>query len=64
MSSSSENTDQSEIVEEGNEEEEKDTETNEKKETNEWPDVNCCCYCGEECNPYSQACGPCMRNPQ
>uniref|UniRef100_A0A6C0LSU0 Uncharacterized protein n=1 Tax=viral metagenome TaxID=1070528 RepID=A0A6C0LSU0_9ZZZZ len=21
-----------------------------------------CCFCKEECNPHSQACGRCMRN--
>ena len=21
-----------------------------------------CCFCGEECNPASQACGQCVRN--
>ena len=22
---------------------------------------NFCCFCGDECNPSSQSCGPCMR---
>lgn len=24
-------------------------------------EFNICCYCGDECNPCSQACGRCMR---
>ena len=24
--------------------------------------IGICCYCEHECNPLSQACGPCMRN--
>lgn len=24
-------------------------------------EINHCCYCGDECNPCSQACGKCMR---
>jgi hypothetical protein len=24
-------------------------------------DIGKCCFCGDECNPCSQVCGPCMR---
>lgn len=24
-------------------------------------DIGICCFCGQECNPYSQTCGRCAR---
>lgn len=26
-------------------------------------DIGVCCFCKDECNPASQTCGPCARNP-
>lgn len=32
------------------------------KLTFRFPDIGTCCFCGDACNPCSQACGRCVRN--
>ena len=42
-----------------------DAEDNEDNDNNDNVEDNNeakCCFCGDECNPNSQACGPCRRN--
>ena len=46
--------------EEGKEEGKEEDEEEDEEESQVW---GTCCFCGDDCNPHSQACGSCMRSP-
>lgn len=35
--------------------------SNNNQQLNQNTEIGKCCFCNDDCNPHSQACGPCLR---